>query len=190
MRLTISRYYTPTGRSIQRSYDKGNKDYYYDYYKRIQNGELSNEDRIEVADSLKFITPGGKIVYGGGGIIPDEFVPINLKMENQTTDRILLSGVLDYFVFEYLDEKRTSFQDITKEGFISNYEISDEVLKQFNDYYNSRARYKITFVAYADEIKLYMKGKMAEQLFGDEVYTQIINFNDSMLNRVNELIQN
>lgn len=188
VRLTISRYYTPTGRSIQRSYENGNKDYYYEYYKRIQNGELSNEDRIEVADSLKFTTPNGKIVYGGGGIIPDEFVPINLKMENQTIDVILRSGVLDYFVFEDLDANRANFQDITREGFINNYEVSDDMLKRFNDYYNARARYKITFVAYDEEVKLYIKAKLAEQLFGDEAYTQIINSNDVMLERVNELI--
>jgi carboxyl-terminal processing protease len=190
VRLTVSRYYTPTGRSIQRSYENGNKDYYYEYYQRIQKGELSNEERIEVADSLKFTTPNGKIVYGGGGIIPDEFVPINLKMENQTIDVILRSGVLDYFVFEDLDANRASFQDITSEGFINNYLVSDDMLKRFNDYYNARARYKITFVAYDEEVKLYIKAKLAEQLFGDEAHTQIINSNDNMLERVNELIAN
>ena len=189
VRLTISRYYTPTGRSIQRSYENGNEDYYHEYYKRVQNGELSNEERIQVADSLKFTTPKGKIVYGGGGIIPDEFVPINLKMENQTVDRILASGILDYFVFEDLDANRAGFQDITKEGFIENYEVSDQMLTRFNTYLNARTRYKITFVAYADEVKLYIKAKMAEQLFGDEAYTQIINSNDAMLARINELIQ-
>jgi len=189
VRLTISRYYTPTGRSIQRSYENGNKDYYHEYYKRIKNGELSNENRMEVADSLKFTTPKGKIVYGGGGIIPDEFVPINLKMENQTIDLILRSGVLDYFVFEDLDINRTNFLDITREGFIENYKISDEMLTRFNDYYNAKARYKITFVAYDEEVKLYIKAKIAEQLFGDEAYTQIINSNDVMLIRIKELIQ-
>jgi carboxyl-terminal processing protease len=189
IRLTIARYYTPTGRSIQRSYENGNKDYYHEYYKRIQKGELSNEERIEVADSLKFTTPKGKVVYGGGGIIPDEFVPINKKMENQTIDLILRSGVLDYFVFEDLDTNRSSFLDITKEGFIENYEVSDDMLNRFNEYYNARARYKITFVAYADEVKLYIKAKLAEQLFGDEAYTQILNSNDVMLARINELIQ-
>ncbi|NNK74291.1 MAG: S41 family peptidase, partial [Flavobacteriaceae bacterium] len=64
VRLTISRYYTPTGRSIQRAYNNGNKDYFDEYYRRIQNGELSNSDNIEVHDSLKFTTPEGKIVYG------------------------------------------------------------------------------------------------------------------------------
>ncbi len=77
VRLTVSRYFTPTGRSIQRSYDTGNKDYYDEYFERLDSGELLDADKIEVNDSLKFTTPKGKIVYGGGGIIPDVFVPID-----------------------------------------------------------------------------------------------------------------
>jgi carboxyl-terminal processing protease len=188
VRLTIARYYTPTGRSIQRSYANGNKDYYHDYYNRIQNGELTNKENIEIADSLKYTTPKGKVVYGGGGIIPDEFVPINLKMENQTMDLILRSGVLDYFVFEDLDANRIKFKEVTEKDFIENYQVTDDMLQHFNDYFNARARYKITFVAYADEVKLYMKAKMAEQLFGDEAYTEIINSKDNMLARVKQLI--
>jgi carboxyl-terminal processing protease len=67
--------------------------------------------------------------------------------------------------------------------------VTDEMLSRFNNYFNTRSRYKITFVAYADEVKLYIKAKMAEQLFGDEAYRQILNSNDDMLVRVNELIQ-
>lgn len=118
VRLTVSRYYTPTGRSIQRSYEKGNEDYYKDYYKRIDNGELSDANNITVADSLKFTTPEGKVVYGGGGIIPDVFVPIDKKMENGTINRILASGIMSYFVFEELDKDRTLYQNISQENFL------------------------------------------------------------------------
>ena len=76
VRLTVSRYYTPTGRSIQKSYKKGHKDYYQKFMERYHSGELISVDSIKVADSLKFVTPKGKVVYGGGGIIPDVFVPI------------------------------------------------------------------------------------------------------------------
>ena len=71
VRLTVARYYTPTGRSIQRPYTNGNQDYFKDYEKRYRNGELESRDSIHVNDSLKFKTPKGKIVYGGGGIIPE-----------------------------------------------------------------------------------------------------------------------
>ena len=75
VRLTIARYYTPTGRSIQKPYENGNDAYFSDYLNRYKNGELISQDSITVADSLKFRTPKGKIVYGGGGIIPDIFIP-------------------------------------------------------------------------------------------------------------------
>ena len=74
IRLTVARYFTPTGRSIQKPYSE---DYRYDIYKRYQSGEMMDADSIKVNDSLKFVTPGGKIVYGGGGIIPDKFVPVD-----------------------------------------------------------------------------------------------------------------
>ena len=188
IRLTVSRYYTPTGRSIQRSYENGNKEYYHEYFKRVDNGELSSASKIKVADSLKYTTPKGKVVYGGGGIIPDVFVPINKKMENQTVNRILGSGIMSYFVFEDLDKDRTLFDNITQEEFINTYQVTDEVLNRFTAYLNKRARYKITFVAYKEEIKIYLKATLAEQLFGSEAYTEIINSNDAMIAKVKQLI--
>jgi len=187
VRLTISRYYTPTGRSIQRSYSNGNKDYFDDYFDRIENGELTNSDKIEVADSLKFTTPKGKTVYGGGGIIPDIFVPINLKMENETIFRIRATGIMSYFVFEELDKERATFRDVTKEGFIENFEVSDEALDRFQDYLNERSRYKIPFVAYGDEVKVYLKATLAEQLFGNEASVRVLNTNDAILDKVIQL---
>ena len=187
VRLTISRYYTPTGRSIQRSYRNGNKDYFDDYYDRIESGELSSSDKIEVADSLKFTTPKGKVVYGGGGIIPDEFVPINLRMENETIYRIRASGIMSYFIFEDLDKDRSVYKEFTQDDFIQGFEISDEVVDRFQEYLNSRTRYKIPFVAYRDEVKLYLKATLAEQLYGSEASVQVLNTNDAMLQRVKEL---
>ena len=189
IRLTVSRYYTPTGRSIQRSYENGNKDYYHEYFDRIDNGELSSASKIKVADSLKFTTPKGKIVYGGGGIIPDVFVPINSKMENETIDRILASGIMSYFVFEDLDKDRSIYQNISEEDFINDFVVSDVLLKRFNEYLNSRTRFKIVFVAYNEEVKLYIKATFAEQLYGSEASQKIINSNDVMIDRINQIIQ-
>ncbi len=189
IRLTVSRYYTPTGRSIQRSYQNGNKDYYHEYFERIDNGELSNANKIKVADSLKFTTPKGKTVYGGGGIIPDVFVPINTKMENETINRILASGIMSYFVFEDLDNDRSIYEGIKEEDFIDNFVVSNTLLDRFNEYLNNRTRFKITFVAYNDEVKLYIKATLAEQLFGTKAYEQVINTNDVMIDKIKQLIQ-
>jgi carboxyl-terminal processing protease len=189
VRLTVSRYYTPTGRSIQRSYQNGNKDYYHEYFERLDNGELSSASKIKVADSLKFTTPKGKVVYGGGGIIPDVFVPINNKMENETIDRILASGIMSYFVFEDLDDDRSLFNDMEQDNFINNYVVSNDLLTRFEDYLNTRTRYKTSLVAYNDEIMLYIKATLAEQLFGSEAYEQVLNSNDLMLDEVKRLIE-
>ena len=77
LRLTIARYYTPTGRSIQKPYTHGFDEYFDDLSERYHSGEFEVPDSIHFADSLKFTTPGGRIVYGGGGIMPDKFVPVD-----------------------------------------------------------------------------------------------------------------
>jgi len=84
LRLTVARYYTPTGRSIQKPYTKGAEEYYMEYYHRMEDGELENADSIKLNDSLKFKTPGGKTVYGGGGIMPDIFIPIERNSKTPT----------------------------------------------------------------------------------------------------------
>jgi len=187
VRLTISRYYTPTGRSIQRSYENGNRDYFDDYYKRLESGELTSASKIEVADSLKFKTPKGKVVYGGGGIIPDVFVPINTRMENETVRRIVASNIMSNFVFEELESDRALFKELLEDDFLINFSISDEILVKFSAYLNAKARYRIPFDAYNKEIKLHLKANYAEQLFGEQASVRVLNSDDQMLNKVFEL---
>ncbi|MDT0558171.1 S41 family peptidase [Ichthyenterobacterium sp. W332] len=184
VRLTVSRYYTPTGRSIQRPYDNGNKRYYEDYYKRLRSGELSNDENIKVADSLRFVTPQGKVVYGGGGIIPDIFVPLDTSVQNETLSYIEERGYISYFVFEELDKDRDVYQDVSKEDFMKHFEVSDDVVIRFQDYLNFRERTRVSFVAYHDQIKLMIKAALGQQLFGDEAYHQILNSSDDMIEEV------
>ena len=185
IRLTISRYYTPTGRSIQRPYDNGHsEDYYHDYYKRLSNGEFNNEENIEVADSLKFTTPKGKIVYGGGGIIPDIFVPSDTSIQNETLNYIKRRGYISYFVFEELDKDRSVYNDMIFNDFKTNFLVSDEVIDRFQDYLNLRERTNITFVAYYDTMKQLIKAALAEQLYGDNEGEQIANEKDEMIKEV------
>ncbi len=185
VRLTVSRYYTPTGRSIQRPYDNGHSDdYYHDYYKRLRNGELSDGDNIQVADSLKFVTPKGKTVYGGGGIIPDIFVPLDTSIQNETLNYINRRGYISYFVFEELDKDRSVYKDMPFEDFKNNFQVSDEVVNRFQDYLNLRERTQISFSAYQSVMKHLIKAALAEQLFGDNEEEQIMNENDVMIEEV------
>ena len=187
VRLTVSRYYTPTGRSIQRPYTNGNKDYYDEYLERIRRGELIDQEKIEVADSLKFVTPQGKIVYGGGGIIPDVFVPLDMSMENETLHFLINRGLVSYFVFEELEKDRPNYEHFDKEDFMDNFQVSDDLTDGFQDYLNERINTKITFVAYRDEIKQYIKAAFADQLFGEGSYQEVINKSDIMVEEVVKL---
>lgn len=184
VRLTVSRYYTPTGRSIQRPYEKGNKDYYDEYFDRLERGELLDPDKIEVADSLKFTTPKGKVVYGGGGIIPDVFVPIDNSMHNETLSYLQRRGFLGYFIFEELEKDRTLYSDISKRDFIDSFEVTDDFVLKFQEYLNVRTASQITFVAYHAEVKQYIKATLADQLYGNGAFEEIFNQRDIMIDEV------
>lgn len=188
VRLTVSRYYTPTGRSIQRPYENGkNDEYYNDYYKRLSNEELIDESHIKVADSLKFKTPKGKVVYGGGGIIPDIFVPMDVNSQNETINYIQSRGYINYFVFEELDKDRLAFNEVSKFDFINNFEVSDDIVVRFQGYLSEKERVQITFVAYNNEIKQLIKASLADQLFGRDAYEEIMNATDEMIEEVVKL---
>ncbi|WAC00803.1 S41 family peptidase [Lacinutrix neustonica] len=184
VRLTVSRYYTPTGRSIQRAYEKGNSDYFDDYYARLDSGELLDPEKIEVADSLKFTTPNGKIVYGGGGIIPDVFVPLDERMQNETVAFLRRRGYISNFAFEMLENDRSGFNDLSREAFILNYQVSDDAVEEFQDYLNIKRKTTVVFVTYKEEIKQYLKAALAEQLYGFGAYEEVLNQKDMMVNEV------
>lgn len=185
VRLTVSRYYTPTGRSIQKPYTNGeNNTYYNDYYKRLRTGELADESYIEVEDSLKYTTPKGKVVYGGGGIIPDVFVPVDRAYDNETINYLRRRGHFGYFVFEELDKDRSAFNSVTKYDFINNFEVSDDIVVRFQEYINKREGTNITFVAYNNEIRRLIKATLALQLFDDNAFEEIMNEEDIMVQEV------
>ena len=185
VRLTVSRYYTPTGRSIQRAYENGNKDYYKRFTDRYHNGELVSVDSIKVADSLKFTTPKGRVVYGGGGIIPDVFVPIGTN-EEEAVESMDSLGFLSFFVFEYLDEDRKRFDDISEDEFIREFKVDDILFERFVDYAVNRGL-KMNFYDFEDQLKLYLKAALAEQVFGANVHAKIKSTSDAMLKKVLDL---
>ncbi len=186
VRLTIARYYTPTGRSIQRPYGNGNQAYYSDYEKRYRNGELRSADSIKVADSLRFVTPGGKIVYGGGGIIPDVFVPKDTSLENETIEYVTRSGFMSYFIFEHLEENRSEFEGVTFEDFMANYEVSETLAQEFIDYAQFNEA-QIDMTPYSALLKKALKANISQQLFGPNAYEYILNEGSPMIQKVLEL---
>ncbi|MEN8228022.1 MAG: S41 family peptidase [Bacteroidota bacterium] len=134
VRLTVARYYTPTGRSIQRPYENGKEDYYHDFSDRMQRGELEHKDSIKFDDSKKFITPGGKTVYGGGGIMPDVFVPVDTTGASEYYSRARSLGLMYRFAFFYIDRHRGSLEQFTTPEDIEAYLDDQDILPQFINY--------------------------------------------------------
>ncbi len=189
VRLTISRYYTPTGRSIQKPYANGNKEYFNEYMERYKNGELQNADSIQVADSLKFKTPGGKTVYGGGGIIPDIFVSKDTTRVGETLNYLLRSGFMGRYVFEEeLDKKRAFYNALSEEEFREEIEIDDAFAEGFLRYAGKRD-VEIELKNYQNQLKKHLKATMAQQLFGTGASEKIINNGDPMINKVLSLVK-
>ena len=185
VRLTVSRYYTPTGRSIQRPYNNGNEDYYQQFIDRYHNGELTSFDSIKVADSLRFVTPKGKVVYGGGGIIPDVFVPIG-TLDEEKVESLDSSGFFSDFTFRFLEQDRNRFNGYTQNEFVDEYRIDDIIFERFIDYLLNR-NIKMDFYGNEARIKTYLKANIAEQLYSPDLASQLKSAHDDMLEKVLEL---
>lgn len=135
VRMTVARYYTPTGRCIQKPYDKGEEDYLYDIVHRYEKGEMFSADSIHFADSLRFVTPAGKVVYGGGGIMPDVFVPIDTL--DMTPYYYATTGlnILYRYTLDYADRHRKEINAIKTLADLNAFLDSDKrLLEDFVQY--------------------------------------------------------
>ena len=132
MRLTIARYYTPTGRSIQKSYANGFDEYYEDLSYRLNRREFEISDSIHFADTLKYTTPGGRIVYGGGGIMPDKFVPIDTS--GISTYFRHVRPLIYRFALKYTENNREILKKFTKSGEMKKFLDKQSLLGQFVKY--------------------------------------------------------
>ncbi|MDY0199357.1 MAG: S41 family peptidase [Bacteroidales bacterium] len=134
LRLTIARYYTPTGRSIQKPYELGSDEYFYDINNRYEHGEMQERDSIQLQDSLKFTTPGGRIVYGGGGIMPDFFVPIDTAGVTPYFSKVARRNLIYRFTFGFTDKHRPQMASMKNIVEIEKYLNGINLLDQFVDY--------------------------------------------------------
>jgi carboxyl-terminal processing protease len=129
IRLTIARYYTPTGRSIQKPYNNGFDNYFDDLNSRYEHGEFEVPDSIHFSDSLKYITPGGKIVYGGGGIMPDVFVPLDTS--GISPYFLAVRPLIYRFALKYTEKNRENLKKQTDTGQMQKYLNKEGLLNQF-----------------------------------------------------------
>lgn len=186
VRLTIARYYTPTGRSIQKSYTNGNDSYFKEFDARFENGELFKKDSIKIADTLKFKTPKGKIVYGGGGIVPDVFVPLEVEHGDEGIAYLMQSGAVSYFVFEQLDAKRNDFKGLSFDQFLLKMDKTDLYFNNFQDYLIKNGLV-LKLGHNKLLVKRYLVAEFARQLFGEKKYYEIVLKEDAMIQAVLKL---
>jgi carboxyl-terminal processing protease len=183
VRLTVARYYTPSGRSIQRSYDHGGDEYFNDFEKRYESGELYSADSIKIADTLKFKTVKGRIVYGGGGIIPDMFVPQEGKHGDEAVTMVMQSGIVSYFVFEQLDKDRNGFKGLSNTLVAEKIMATDKYYTAFSDYL---AKNGLVFRLdkHKVRVKHYLAAEFCRQLLSEKAYYEMILKEDNMVKAV------
>jgi carboxyl-terminal processing protease len=187
LRLTVARYHTPTGRNIQRPYTNGDDDeYYQEYYHRFMNGEMLSKDSIHFDDSLKFTTPGGKVVYGGGGIMPDIFVPVTTDENLEYYNKLLRNNIIFQFAFDYTDLNRDEFaQYETAKDYKDNYQISEQMLNDLVAYAKEEGieGKKKDIRASEFRIKTLLKAYMGRNLYDDEGFYPIYHDIDEIFQK-------
>lgn len=191
-RLTTSRYYTPSGRSIQKHYSKDVDAYHREAYDRYENGELYVEDSVKVDDSLQFYTRSGRVVYGGGGIIPDYFIPLDTVQRSEWLYDIVSENLVNTYVFDYLDKHRKdllaykSAKDFNENFIISSGMISDFVKMAKEKGVESNS----DDVEQSKEwLSLRIKARIARHEWDDEGLYRVINENDTMLKKALEVLE-
>lgn len=192
MRLTIARYYTPTGRCIQKPYTDGVAAYYKEGAERYKNGELQSADSIKVADSLMFKTPEGKIVYGGGGITPDIFVPIDTFGHSNYLALISYAGLLNDFAFDYADNERKRLKAFKSfKHFNAAFSINPELLNEFVGYAenNGIPRNEKELKRSEAIIKTQLKALISRNIWRNEGFYPIIQKRDKVLKKAIETFQ-
>ena len=177
LRLTISRYYTPSGRSIQKPYSDNPDEYDEDLYARYENGEAFNKDSIKVDESLKFQTTKGRTVYGGGGIMPDIFVPLDTLGSSRYLTRLFTSNTIGEYVLAYYNKNKKKLEGMAYEDYRQDFEVSDSMLKDLVKLAKSnKVKYDADqYEASYDLIKLHLKAQIARRVWDNEGFYPIYN---------------
>ena len=177
LRLTIARYFTPSGRSIQKPYDEGYEAYERDELNRFEQGEYFSADSIKFNDSLKYQTKKGRTVYGGGGIMPDYFVPLDTTMNSAYVNKLFSSDTSREYLLDYVSKNKGNFTKISVEDYYKNFKVSDAML---NDLVAFGKKNKVEFDAKdfaksKEYLRILIKAHLGRQLYDDSAFYKVIN---------------
>ncbi len=183
IRLTIAKYYTPTGRLIQKPYDMSRDDYDKELLNRYNNGELSHKDSIHFPDSLKYYTlKNTRLVFGGGGIMPDYFVSIDTSYYSNYYRKLISRRILDQFVLEYVDKNRNALisQYRNVSNFRDNFMIDQEFMRRLLEYADKKGLPVVEkdFSISKEQIETILKAYIARDLWSSSEFYYISNEKD------------
>lgn len=188
VRLTISRYYTPSGRSIQKPYENLDE-YDKDMVKRYKNGEFFTPDSIHFNDSLRYKTVNGRTVYGGGGIMPDYFVPLDTTLTSKYFNELSYANVLREFAFNYAEQNNTVLKKITFAKYQQDFVVADAML---NNLVDLGRKHKIEpdlkdLKKNKKLFQVYLKAEIARRVWGNEAFFPIYNETNEVLQQAIKL---
>lgn len=187
LRLTVARYYTPSGRSIQKPYS--DLDHYNeDMMGRYESGELTEADKMAIQDSTKYYTADGHVVYGGGGLVPDIFVPLDTLLLNDSY--LMLRQYIPEFTFKYTSDYPEEFSELTLDNFSDRYTVSNKHWNAFMDYVKTKGldERPPQLGLVKEELQVLIKARIARQLFGDVGFYTILNEDDEMVRKALEIL--
>lgn len=192
LRLTVARYYTPSGRCIQKPYENGVEDYYKDILHRYEHGEFFEKDSIDVNDSLVYKTVGGRTVYGGGGIMPDYFVPTDTSDRSEYYYSLREQGILYQFALEYSDNKRSELSKYETVDELRKYLDQQPIAKLLTNFASQKGiRFnRKEFEVSRELLNVEAKAYIARNIMDNEGFYPIISEEDEVLRKALELIKN
>ena len=181
IRLTIARYYTPTGRSIQKPYNKGFDEYFDDLNSRYERGEFQASDSIHFTDSLRFVTPGGRTVYGGGGIMPDIFIPVDTT--GVSPYFMAVRPLIYRFALKYTENNREKLQEYSDARSMEKYLNSQRLLDQFTEFASANGVKKDRdgLIKSGEKIHIELKAYTARNILDNKGFYPIWEKNDKTL---------
>jgi carboxyl-terminal processing protease len=191
IRMTVQKYYTPAGRCIQKSYEEGVEAYRLEKYERFESGELLSMDSLDLPDSLKYYTRIKKrTVYGGGGIIPDVFVPVDTTSNSESFRILLRKGLMSRYALEFVDNNRTSIENDypTEDDFVANFSVSESEIEKFKVWAESQGTEESPIVISEEDwtisgsaIILRLKAFMGRNVYEQSTFYRIIGgLNESL----------
>jgi len=190
LRLTISRYYTPSGRSIQKPYESGNEKYSQDLYNRFQHGEMFTKDSIHFEDSLKYETTKGRTVYGGGGIMPDYFIPLDTSRNvGDFFSELITTNVFREYTLLYYETNKKELEKMSFEKYYKDFQVDEDMLgKLVQMAKDADIEYDETeFEESKPILKSRIKAWVGRSVWGNDAFYQIIYQDNEIFQRALDL---